>query len=215
MKQILLCVLLITGAALKAQIVAKAEAESPFPQYRVKVNLFNQAAFSLPLFKVSGEMLIGSDMNPLYVQADLGYNYYSQDELVKASGLHAGLRLNHYRPLIYRTQNMFSYGFFYQRSAINDYLKVNKEMPGFGEYSEYEKMKYHKERYGFNIEFMKQFPVYGKLFLEYGFGGGVMMMRTVTPDRVSQESFVNGLYREKEVITPSIGFSVKLGYALM
>lgn len=215
MKPLLLCLLLLTGSAIMAQIAAKAEAESPFPQYRVKVNVFNQAAFSLPLIKVSTEMLIGSDMNPLYAQADLGYNYYSHDELVKASGLHLGLRLNHYRPLLYRTQNMISYGFFYQRSAINDYLKVNKQMPGFGEYSEYEKMKYHKERYGFSVEFMKQFPVYGKLFLEYGFGLGVMMMRTVTPDRVTQESFVNGLYREKEVITPSIGFSVKLGYALM
>ena len=52
------------------------------PNYKIKVNLFDQSVFSLPCIKVHNEILVGgqASSNYNYISADLGYNYYSQDE---------------------------------------------------------------------------------------------------------------------------------------
>lgn len=209
-----LVLLFISVFTADAQVEASKTAESPLPKYKLKLSIFDQSYFSLPTIKIHGEMRLTKSANPLYGQIDLGYNFNSQDEMISARGYYTGLRLNNYLPIVFRYQTVISYGFFYQRSYLNNYLKVSKILPGLGEYSEYEKMDFQKERYGFTIDLQKHIPLFDRIFFEYGFSGGIMFMQTITPDRVTQYTFVNGTYKEKKVVTPAIGFSLKIGYLL-
>jgi hypothetical protein len=155
-----------------------------------------------------------SSSNYNYVSADLGYNYYSQDEQIGAKGIYTGLRFNHYLPSYGSSLKAISIGAFYQYTALNDYLKTEKYYPGLGYYSVYEKMRYNKQRYGANIEVLKQYRLYGPLFFEWSLSVGLIFMETKTPERVTQTTFVNGVSFKKNIDLPSVGFGLKVGYSL-
>jgi hypothetical protein len=218
MKRILFLFLILFNYTINAQTQPKKPVQEnlvqteQIPRYRVKLSLIDQSIFSLPLIKAQGEYMLGFREYPRYLALDLGYNYYSYDERVRTSGYHLGLRINQYRNSLLNAHNWISYGVFYQNTVVNDYLKVSRSIPGLGEYSEYQKMKYNKVRYGINLEFLKEYNLVSNLFFEIGIGSGVMIMRTITPNNVSQETFVNGVYREKNVGTPMLTLSMKLGY---
>jgi hypothetical protein len=184
------------------------------PKYKIKVNFLDQSVFSLPCIKFHNEILVGgqSSSNYNYVSADLGYNYYSQDEQASAKGIYTGLRFNHYLPSYGEGLKAVSIGAFYQYTSLYDYLKTEKYYPGLGYFSVYEKTRYNKQRYGFNIELLKQYPIYGPFFFEYSLGVGLIFMETKTPERVRQTTFVNGVSYKKNIELPYIGFSVKVGY---
>jgi hypothetical protein len=186
------------------------------PRYKIKFNLFDQSVFSLPCIKFHNEILIGgeSNSNYNYLSADVGYNYFSVDEQVPVRGIYTGLRFNHYLPSYGEALKCFSIGAFYQYTAIKDYLKTDKTYPGLGTFSEYEKMRYNKQRYGINIEFMRQHTIYGPVFLEYSVSIGYIFMETKTPERVTQTTFVNGTTYKKNANLPSLGFAAKVGYSL-
>jgi hypothetical protein len=186
------------------------------PKHKIKVNFLDQSVFSLPCIKVHNEILVGgqSSSNYNYVSADLGYNYYSQDEQTRAKGIYTGFRFNHYLPSYGEGLKAISIGAFYQYTALYDYLKTEKYYPGLGYFSEYEKTRYNKQRYGFNIELLKQYPIYGPFFFEYSLGVGLIFMETKIPERVTQTTFVNGVSFKKNITLPYLGFSVKVGYSL-
>jgi hypothetical protein len=198
-------------------ITAPSTEKNPgIPKYKIKVNLFDQSVFSLPCIKVHNEILVGGQAsgNYNYVSADLGYNYYSNDEQVGAKGIYTGLRFNHYLPSYGRGLKGVSFGAFYQYSSIYDYLKTDKFYPGLGTFSEYEKMHYNKQRYGANIEVFKQYRLYGPVFFEWNLAIGVIFMETHTPERSTQNTFVNGVTFKKNNELPSLGFGLKVGYLL-
>ena len=186
------------------------------PKYKIKVNLFDQSVFSLPCIKFHNEILIGGKKseNYNYVSADLGYNFYSNDENIKAKGIYTGLRFNHYLPSYGDGLKAVSFGIFYQYTALNDYLKTEKYYPGLGYFSVYEKMRYNKQRYGANIEVLKQYRLYGPLFFEWSLSVGMIFMETKTPERVTQTTFVNGVSFKKNIDLPTVGFGLKVGYLL-
>jgi hypothetical protein len=186
------------------------------PKYKIKVNLFDQSVFSLPCIKVHNEIFLGGESsgNFNYLSADLGYNYYSNDEQVGVNGIYTGLRINHYLPSYGAGQKAVSFGVFYQYTAINDYLKTDRFYPGLGTFSEYEKMRYNKQRYGANVEVLKQYNIYGPVFFEWSLAIGFIFMETHTPERSTQTTFVNGVTYKKNNELPSLGFGMKLGYSL-
>jgi hypothetical protein len=181
-------------------------------QYKVKLSLFDQTMFSMPVMKVSNEFLIKKNGFPGYAGLDLGYNFYSIDEDVKSGGYYIGTRYNLYTRSEYNIGKGVSFGLFYMRSAINDYLKISHKQPGIGTYHEYEKMKYHKERYGVTVEHFDQYALSNKFIIEASIGGGVIIMNTIVPERVTQETFVNGLTNEQAITVPTVFFNFKIGY---
>lgn len=214
MRIVLWVLLVFSNNLLYSQITARTVSETPFPSYYVKFTMLDQSITSLPSIKLHCDKSISSN-NPVYLGLDLGYNFYSQDEETNANGFLVGLRLCHYKPQMLHSQAFFSYGVFYQKSYLNHYLLTSKDYPGFGAYNEYERTKFQKERFGFAINFGKQFPIMGNIFFEYSGSLGVMHMKTITPAHITQQTFVNGLYLDKVVTTPSIGFSIKLGYVIL
>lgn len=184
------------------------------PRYKLKLNFFDQSVFSMPCIKVHNEFLIGGETNYHYnyVSADIGYNYYSADEAIKAKGLYTGLRFNHYVPGYSKVIKCISLGIFYQHSVLRDYLKTTSSYPGLGTIYEYQRMKFQKERYGANLEILKQYPIFNQIFIELGGSMGVISMETITPEKVTQTTFVNGVSYNKKVVLPTIGFSLKVGY---
>ena len=210
---------LFIGLSLKAQDSVKTLPIIPKagpPNYKIKVNLFDQSVFSLPCIKFHNEILVGgqASSNYNYISADLGYNYYSQDEQVGVNGIYTGLRFNHYLPSYGSGLKAVSIGAFYQYTSLYDYLKTDKFYPGLGSFSAYEKMRYNKQRYGANIEVLKQYPLYGPFFFEWSLGVGMIFMETHTPERATQTTFVNGVSFKKNIELPYLGFSVKVGYLL-
>lgn len=214
MRIVLWVLLVFSNNLLYSQVTARTVSQSPFPSYYLKFTMVDQSVISLPSFKIHCEKSISSN-NPVYLGLDLGYNYYSQDEEANANGFIVGLRLCHFKPQTFRSQSFFSYGFHYQKSYLNHYLLTSKDYPGFGTYNEYERTKFQKERFGFAINFGTQYPILGNIFFEYSGSLGVMHMKTITPAHITQETFVNGLYLDKVVTTPSIGISLKLGYVIL
>ena len=212
-------IVLLFSLSVQAQDSAKTlpiTTEISPPKYKIKVNLFDQSVFSLPCIKVHNEIYLGgkSSGNFNYLSADLGYNYYSNDEQVGAKGIYTGLRINHYLPSYGAGQKAVSFGIFYQYTAINDYLMTDKFYPGLGIFSEYEKMRYNKQRYGANVEVLKQYTLYGPVFFEWSLAIGYIFMETHTPERVTQRTFVNGLTFKKNNQLPSLGFGLKVGYLI-
>lgn len=179
------------------------------PRYQIRLSLAEFTGISQPAFRVYGEYGIGRLLNPMTVSAELGYNYFSHDEGVSVSGLHTGLYLGSYL----RPGRGLRYGMFYRYTRINDYLKITESRPGLGEYSRYEKMRYHKIRYGGLFEFFNQFNLANGLFAEVSFGGGFIHMETVVPEHVTQYTYHNGIERNKTSNTPTLCFGVRLGYA--
>lgn len=219
MKSWSLFVLILIACTVRSQqpVVAKpSEYSSIPPRYKLKVNLFDQSVFSMPCVKFHSEILISGSTEelPNYVSADIGYNYYSTDEDIKANGIYTGLRFNHYLNTYSRASKCLSVGVFYQRSVLRDYLKTTRTYPGLGIIQEYEKMRFQKERYGANIEILKQYPLFNNVFFEFGGSIGIISMETITPDRVTQETFVNGASYQKKALLPTVGFSLKIGYNL-
>jgi len=192
-----------------------ASEQPPLPIYRLKLTLIDQMYFSLPTIKLSNEVLLHDSAIPLYLQLDLGYTIYSNDEEVKARGWYLGTRCNGYfRRTDYGSRGL-SFGGFYQKSCLNDYLKVTTEVPGLGEYHEYKKMKFYKERFGLSIEMIQQIELQKGFFIEFTAGLGVVHMRTITPEIVTQKTFVNGLLYGKDIIEPSCLISMKIGKTIL
>lgn len=178
----------------------------------LKAHLFEFTDFSLPNINFSVEYFLQKEGNKS-VSLDLGYNYYSVDENVKAKGYSIAPKI-----LIYaqnnneRKINAFAFGIYYQKTFMNDYLKTTRNLPGLGNYYFYEKMKYQKIRTGISLERVVQFSIFEKIFAEIAYGIALVNFQTKVPERVSQNTFVNGLVFQKTYngITPL--FSTKVGY---
>lgn len=197
-----------------------AFAQKPFepvvinPQYVFKVSLADQTVFSLPSIRLHADYLLFDSDLPDYLSADIGYTYYSVDEDVKASGFIAGLRLNSTRFSSGNRKRGISPGLHFQKVYLNDYLKVDKTIPGLGTYYAYEKMNYTKNRVGLSLDFYRQVHLVGGFFLESAIGLGMIYMKTNVPEGVSQQTFTNGLSWRRETLLPNVTFSLKVGYAL-
>lgn len=192
-----------------------SKTDNIMPEFKFKLSLLDQSVFSLPVLKASSEILLSRDANfPTYASVEAGYNYYSNDENVRCRGYFLGARYHQYIGNRSHFKHGLSFGAFYLKSFLNDYLKVTKTMPGMGTYYEYERMKYYKERYAFTVEYFIQAGLGRKFFVEMCVGGGLMKMQTITPSRVTQETFVNGMYFRPDVLTIAPFASVKLGYNL-
>ncbi len=181
-------------------------------KYKLKLNFIDQSYATLPTIKISNELFLKKGELASSINLDLGYNYYSVDERVRARGYYFGANYNQYLGKDFNTGHGVSLGAYYLRSTINDYLKVDHSLSGLGDYHEYEKMKYHKERFGVSIEYFAQFDLPGDFFIELRGGPGFLYMHSITPDRVTQQTFVNGPFYGKEVLTPNFIFNVKVGY---
>jgi hypothetical protein len=205
-------------------LFAKAQPLQPIPslpemareRLKVKFSLFDFSMFSLPAVKLHGEYLIGNREKPLSAGIDLGYIYYSVDEDTKASGTFTGLRLNSYRRSTIRSAFATSISVFRSKTYLNDYLKLEGKLPDMsgGNYFYYERMKYHKLRYGFSAEVLWQHKLAGRFFIEVGTGIGYVQFKTNVPDRVVQHTFVNGLTERKLYEGPTLLFSTKIGFSI-
>jgi hypothetical protein len=202
---------------------------SDFGRYRFKLTYLDQSLASLPTVKLGTEILLSGTRYPLFISGEVGYNFYSMDEKTRASGYYLGSRLNLYynKPLMESRESFMSnltgvpvglgvsIGGFYQKSVINGFLSTTRELDGLGEYYQYEKMKYHKERYGLSLEFIRQFPVSDRFYAEANSGLGVVYMNTIVPGIVTQRTFINGLLKGKHVIAPALIISLKIVYLIM
>jgi hypothetical protein len=199
-------------------LLADSKAQRPdlstayLAKYRLKLSVFDQAVFSLPTVKISNEFLLRVSRISSYASVDLGYNFYSVDEDARSSGYYVGAKYSLYSAFSRNVGRGVQFGIFYLKSSINDYLKVTHTHPGMGQYFEYEKMKYHKERYGFSVEHFDQYTISNNFIAEFCVGFGLMYMRTITPSRVTQNTFINGLTTAKETVTPTLILNFKIGY---
>jgi len=96
---------------------------------------------------------------------------------------------------------------------MNQYLRYDDSLPGFGKYYDYRKTQYHKNRYGLSFLFCWQHAFSRGYFTEVSTGLGLVYYRTVVPDGVTQQTFQNGEIVSKMQIVPSILLTIKAGYA--
>ncbi len=182
---------------------------------KIKLTLVNLTYFSLPTIKVSGEHVLKSKWDlPVSIGADLGYNFYSVDERVKAKGFFAGGRMAFYVVSKPKQALAASFSFFGSRTYLNDYLQTTRTAPGFGDYAYYEKFKYTKDRFGYGWETIWQFRLQKKLFGEIAFGAGMVTFITNVPGNVTQLTYINGLSRQRVYNGPTALLSFKVGYCL-
>lgn len=207
---------------------AREPFRSDFGRYRFKLTYLDQSLASLPTVKLGTEIYLFGTRYPLFISGDVGYNFYSMDEKTRASGYYFGSRLSLYYKAPMKTRRDIltelsgvplgygvSIGGFYQKSLINGYLGTTRELDGLGEYYQYEKMKYHKERYGLSLEFIRQFPVSDRFYAEANSGLGVVSMNTIVPGIVTQRTCINGLLNGKHVVAPALIMSFKIVYLIM
>lgn len=183
------------------------------PRYKLRAALLDQSVFSLPAVRIYGDYLLLDSELPDYLTAELGINYYSVDEDVPSVGYTAGLRLSSTRFANGTRSAGISPGIQFQHVFIHDYLRVEKQVPGLGTYSAYEKKQFSKQRLAFSVDFYRQYRLFGPLFFETSLGLGIIYMNTIVPEDVRQETYTNGLSVRRESLLPNLCFSMKIGYA--
>ncbi len=207
-----LAILSLSATSLQGQ--PKPRLATDTAVYMIKFDLLNESALSMPTLKLRNELLLFETRYPVYGILDLGYNFYSVDEMVKSKGYYIGAGLSMYKRLRVPLDLGFSVTGFYQQSDLLDYLKTTRYEQGLGEYYQYEQMGFIKQRSGLAARLSVMGYVWNRWLLECGLGVSAMHMQTITPDVVTQKTFVNGANMGKDVYGVMGSLFLSLGYKL-
>ncbi|MDP2176757.1 MAG: hypothetical protein Q8K70_12680 [Bacteroidota bacterium] len=195
------------------QTVLKAQAQSAFPKQFVKVSLVDQSFVTLPTVKLGYGFLVKDyDYYADYAQIDLGYNFYSIEDDLPASGLYVGGKY-HFVKYADETYNKgFSLGYSYLNTRMHQYLKVAKSYPGIGVFNEYEWNKFYKRRHTISVEKYHQLMFINGFFFELRYGLSLVDSKINTPKEVTQNTFVNGFSLKKRMVFPGVLIGSSIGY---
>lgn len=127
-------------------------------------------------------------------EIELGYIFYSREEILDVNGYHFGASVNWYTKKRPHSNNSFKLMPFYNIYSVDQYLKYFNEIPNFGSFYEYRMTHYTKERFGLSTLFCAQKKATKNMFLEVNLGIGMMYIHSKVPPQVVQESFRNGLF---------------------
>jgi hypothetical protein len=181
----------------------------------------NRHHFKLTVLDLSGLYLktikLGYEFNPRHKRAALelewGYTHYSREDAAYTRGYFYSFSGNY--DLISKNGIRLTFKLkpFYHKLYMDHYLKYYEITNGFGDYYDYRKTKYTKERYGAYVAAGLQHYIYKDFFAEYDIGVGGMKFKTEVPDGVDQNFYRNGLFNRKEYVSPTVMINIKLGYA--